>query len=209
MFKEGANMLTIQGKVKKSALKKVTNDTSLRPNQQWFFVDYAVGPVLLNAKFDVLLEGPNKQLISLSSLYSIRLLACLDQFGNKLDRIPKGFKTICKLEAHPKFPSALKNIQTLDEWDYNPNAISIVNHKEVALAVSDNLLFELYLIAFAQLKNTFHGKTRQHPLYKKDLVDYLTQSFKTPRNTADIILRALMQMGKVTRKKGNELELAD
>jgi hypothetical protein len=209
MLKEGASVLTIQGKLKKSTLKKLAVDTSLRPNQQWYFVDYAVASVPLNSKFDVLVEGQNKQLISPSSPYSIRLLACLDQFGNKLDGIPKGFKTICKLEAHPKFPSPLKNIQTLDEWDYNPNAISIVNHKEVALAVSDNLLFELYLIAFAQLKNTFHSKAYQHPLYKKDLVDYLAKSFKTPRNTADTILKALMQMGKVTRKKGNEIELAD
>jgi hypothetical protein len=209
MLREGANVLTIQGKVKKSALKKVTDDVSLRPNQQWFFVDYAVAPIPLHSKFDVLLEGQDKQLISPGDSFSIRLIACLDQFGNRLEGIPKGFKTICKLEGHPKFPPPLRNIQALDEWDYNPNAISIVNHKEVALAVPDDILFELYLIAFAQLKNSFYSKPQQHPLYKKDLVDYLTQSFKTPRKTADKILQALMQMGKVTRKKGNELELAD
>jgi hypothetical protein len=209
MLREGASVLTIQGKIKKSALKRVTNDASLRPNQQWFFVDYAVVPVPLNSKFDVLLEGQNKQLISPSSPYSIRLLTCLDQFGNKLDGIPKGFKTICKLEAHPKFPTQLKNIRSLDEWDYNPEAISIVNHKEVALAERPNILFDLYLIAFAQLKHTFRDQPQQHPLYKKDLVDYLTKSFKTPPKIADEILGALMQMGKVTRKKGNELEFAD
>jgi hypothetical protein len=209
MLKEGAIVLTIQGKVKKSILKKVTNDTSLRPNQQWYFVDYANALVPLNSKFDVLLEGQNKQLITPSSPYSIRLLACQDQFGNKLDGIPKGFKTICKLEARPKFPPQLKNIQSLDEWDYNPEAISIVNHKEVALAERDNILFDLYLIAFAQLKHTFRDQPQQHPLYKKDLVDYLTKSFKTPPKIADEILGRLMQMGKVTRKKGNELEFAD
>lgn len=209
MLREGASVLTIQGKIKKSALKRVTNEASLRPNQQWFFVDYAVVPVPLNSKFDVLLEGQNKQLISPSSPYFIRLLACLDQFGNKLDGIPKGFKTICKLEAHPKFPTQLKNIRSLDEWDYNPEAISIVNHKEVALAERPSILFDLYLIAFAQLKHTFRDQPQQHPLYKKDLVDYLTKSFKTPPKIADEILGALMQMGKVTRKQGNELEFAD
>jgi len=209
MLKEGASVLTIQGKVKKSALKQVATDPSLRPNQQWYFVDYAVAPVPLNSKFDVLLEGQNKQLITPSSPYSIKLLACLDQFGNKLNGIPKGFKTICKLEARPKFPTQLKNIQSLYEWDYNPEAISIVNHKEVALAGRANILFDLYLIAFAQLKHNFRDETQQHPLYKKDLVDYLAKSFKTPPKIADEILGALMQMGKVTRKKDNELEFAD
>jgi len=79
----------------------------------------------------------------------------------------------------------------------------------VALAGRANILFDLYLIAFAQLKHNFRDETQQHPLYKKDLVDYLAKSFKTPPKIADEILGALMQMGKVTRKKDNELEFAD
>lgn len=85
----------------------------------------------------------------------------------------------------------------------------IVNHKEVALAEHLNVLFNLYLIAFAQLKHNFRGDTQQHPLHKNNLVDYLIKSFKTPPKIEDEILGALMQMGKVTRKKDNGLEFAD
>ena len=209
MIKEGASVLVIQGKVKKKVLKKVTDDYSPPSNQQWYFVDYSAADIPLHAKFDVLLEGENKQLLSTAGAYTIRLLTCLDQFGNKLTSIPKGFKTICKLEAQPSFPPQLRNIHFLDQWDYNPDAISIVHHKDVQLGISDEVLISLCLIVFAYLKENFHSEPKKSPLHKKDLVDYLTKSFQTAPKTADKILRALMQMGKVTRKKGNELELSD
>ncbi len=207
MSGKGAIALTIQGKVKQKVIKKLTEDYSLPKNQRWFFIDYAVAEIPIYSKFDVLLEGENKKLILGPGPFSVKLLACLDQFGNRLPSIPEGFKTICKLEFHPEIPVAVKKISFLDEWDYNPNAISLANHKDIELAVPDVVLLDFYNIIFVQLKTTFPNKARR-PIYKKDLVDFL-KSFKTQSKSASQILDTLMQLGKVTKKDGNKLELAE
>lgn len=202
------SILTIEGKVRQKVIKKLTHDFSLNENQLWFFVDYAVEEVALHSKFDVLLEGKSKKLILGPGRLSLKLLTCFDQFGNKLPNVPRGWKTICKFEAHPNIPASLKKLPFLEEWDYNPNAISLVNSRDVELGIPDVIINDLYQIVFIQLKNYF-GEKSTRSLYKKDLVDFLKKSFKTPSTSANQILDALMQLGKVTQKDDNEVELAD
>jgi len=208
MFKEGAIVLTIQGKVKQKVIKQMTTDYSLRDSQGWFFVDYAIKEIPLHSKFDVLLEGASRKLVSGPGLFSIKLLTCLDQFGNKLSSVPEGFKTICKIESHPQMPTNLRKIPFLDGWQYNPTAVSLVKHEDIELNSPDALLYDLYKAIFIQLKTTFPYNSKR-PLYRKDLVDFLQKSFKTQPRNANQILHSLMQMGKVTQKSGNELELAE
>jgi len=208
MLKEGAIVLTIQGKVKQKVIKQLTLDYSLHENQGWYFVDYAVEEIPLHSKFDVLLEGESKKLIFGPGLFSIKLLASLDQFGNKLSSVPEGFKTICKLEFHPQAPVAIKKLSFLEGWDYNPKAISLSRRDDIELAIPDLVLSDLYRIVYIQVKNTFAHKTKQS-ISKKEFVDFLKKSFKTHSKSADQILETLMQMGKVTRNSENELELAE
>lgn len=202
------SILTIEGKVKQKIVKKLTHDFSLNENQLWFFVDYAAEDVALHSKFDVLLEGKSQKLVLGPGRFSLKLLACLDQFGNKLSSVPRGWKTICKLESHPNIPTSLKKLPFLEEWDYNPNAISLVNSKNVELAVPDGIIQDLYKIVFIHIRNSFDQKPKR-PLYKKDLIDFLKKSFKTHSSSANQILETLMQLGKVTQKSDNEVELAD
>ena len=43
----------------------------------------------------------------------------------------------------------------------------------------------------------------------KDLVDFLKKSFHTPSSSANRMLLIWMQLGRVTKKEGNRLELAE
>lgn len=208
MLKVGALVLTIEGKVKQKDIKKLTSDFQLDENQGWFFVDYAVKEVPLNSKFDVLLEGESKRLIFGPNRSFIKLVTILDQFGNRLPAISEGHKSICKLEFHPTIPAALKKIAFLDGWDYNPEAIYIVHHADVELATPDKVVNDLYRIVFIHLKTTF-SKNHNQPIYRKDLIDFLKKSFKTHSESADQILNALMQLGKVTQTDNSSLEFAE
>lgn len=208
MLRESAIVLTVQGKVKQKVIKKLTPEYSLHENQGWFFVDYAVEEIPLHSKFDVLLEGDNKKLVFGPGPFSIKLSACLDQFGNRLHSIPEGFKTICKLEFHPQIPSAIKKLSLLDEWDYNPKAISLASHGDIELSIPDFVLSDLYSIVYIQVKNTLAHKPKQS-ISKKEFVDFLKKSFKTHSSSANQILETLMQLGKVTQNDDNELELSE
>jgi len=208
MLRESAILLTIQGKVKQKVIKLLTSDYSLYENHGWFFIDYAIAEIPLHSKFDVLLEGDSKKLIFGPGPFSIKLSGCLDQFGNRLQAIPEGFKTICKLEFHPQIPSAVKKLPLLDEWDYNPKAISLASHEDIELSTPDLVLSDLYSIVYIQVKNTLAHKPKQS-ISKKEFVDFLKKSFKTHSSSANQILETLMQLGKVTQNDHNELELSE
>ena len=208
MLREKANILTIQGKAKKNAVKQIWPDVATDANQGWFFIDYAVNEVALNAKFDVLLEGESKQLISGPGSFSVKLLACLDQFGNKLSHIPEGYKTLCKLEFTPNIPAAIKKLPLLDQWDYNPLALSVADHRDIELATPDVVLNDLVGMVYVQMKSTFEG-ARINTFSKKDFVTRLESVYHTHAQNGDRILESLMQLGKVTRKSGDLLEFAE
>lgn len=208
MLRENAIVLTIQGKVKQKVIKQLIPGYSSHEYQGWFFADYAVEEIPLHSKFDVLLEGESKRLIFGPGPSSIKLLSSLDQFGNKLSSAPEGFKTICKLEFHPQIPSAIKKLPLLDEWDYNPKAISLASHEDIELSTPDLILSDLYSIVYIQVKNTLAHKPKQS-ISKREFVDFLKKSFKTHSRSANQILETLMQLGKVTQNNDNELELSD
>jgi hypothetical protein len=205
MFRKGAMVLTIEGKVKQRTIKQMTNNYTLQENQGWFFVDYASEEVPLASRFDVLLEGESKRLLPGS--ISIKLVSCLDQFGNRLSTVPQGWKTICKFEFHPHIPSVIKKLPYFDGWDYNPQSISIANHEEIELGVSDVILYDLYDIIFIQFKTSI-GKFPKK-IYKKDLV-YSLEKFLTPHSIRAVqLLKTWIQLGKVTEKSNDELELVE
>ncbi|TDX01164.1 hypothetical protein [Dinghuibacter silviterrae] len=209
MLKEGVIVLTIQGRVKSKVIKKVTKDYLLEENQGWFFIDYVVKEVPLSTKFDVILEGESKRLISGPGLFTCKVITCLDQDGYRFKSIPEGYKTICKLEFNPIIPTVVKKSPLLDHWDYNPKAISIANSYDIELGISDFLMDDIYKILFPQIKRTLTEKNFEHQISKSDFINILQKSYKTHFNSAITILENLILLGKVTQKEDNELELAD
>jgi hypothetical protein len=208
MLKEEAVILTIQGRVKQAAIKQLTPKPVLNERQGWFFIDYAMKEIPLNTKFDVLLEGESKKLISGPGSFSIKLLTCLDQFGNKLTAVPEGYKTICKLEFAPHIPASVKKLPLLEAWDYNPMAISVAKHEDIELALPDDVLKDLYVIVFSHIKNKF-SKEQIHTFSKNEFVRQLKIASQGNVDNAGKILENLMQLGKVTRNDNNLLELVE
>lgn len=82
---------------------------------KWFFVDYADATIGTHSVFTVLGFGgyPNGKEIS-----PVTLLAVVDQFGNRLTAIPKGWQTICQFDDPPK---ELKMLPHCKSWEASPN----------------------------------------------------------------------------------------
>jgi hypothetical protein len=93
--------MIIIGKASNNILKKIN-----RNDKNWFFIDFSENEIPLNTT-----NGQYK------------IVEILDQFGNKLDFIPKGWQTICQIESKN---SELEKLPIINNWDYNPNSIKIV-----------------------------------------------------------------------------------
>ena len=74
-----------------------------------FFVDYSSFEVYKGQEFN---NG------------NIILKKISDQFGNELDSIPRGWRTICDFDFI-SMPENIKNLPLQKEWIYNPNGVII------------------------------------------------------------------------------------
>jgi len=195
--------LTILGRAGKKVLQKLSKRHFISRKKRWLFVDFAEMNVPLHSQFDVLLKGDNKALIP--SFYKVTLLECIDQFGNQLTAIPEGYKTICRLEFHPKVPATIDELPSLDTWKANPSHITLANHADLQLAFADPFVNDLsYLAYFTVLEQM----TTKNPIRSvSDFYSLLEKKFKMDRSQADRILGVFMQMGKVKRTIDNDIEL--
>ncbi|MBC7553887.1 MAG: hypothetical protein H7257_07900 [Taibaiella sp.] len=208
MLKEGAIVLTIEGKASSKVIKKFIPGYVSSKNSGWYFVDFATHEVPLNTRFDVLLEGESKKLISGPGSMSIKLVGCLDQFGNKLSTIPRGYNTICKLNFSSQTPSIINRLlPTLAGWDYNPNALSIARHVDIELATPDVIWNDMFTIIYFDIKSRF--STRHISRFSRnEFTTYLEGIYHTQLH-ADKILESLMQLGKVTKQKDDLMEFVE
>jgi len=117
--------------------------------------------ITVNTKFDILLEGESKMLIAGPGSVTVTLMAVLDQRGNKLAVVPEGYDTICKLEFSPEIPDSIKKLPSLSGWSYNPNAISITDHKSIAFATSDDVVNDLLPIVYFHLRSKFNKENKR------------------------------------------------
>jgi len=209
MLKDGAIVLTIEGKASRKTMNQLIPGLAPSRNTGWFFVDFAVEPVPINTKFDVVLEGASKQLLAGPGAISIELKDCIDQFGNKLLSIPKGYNTICELYFSPRLRRLINSkLPTLAGWDYNPDAISIARHNDIELAVPDVLRKAMYQVFYKDLKRQFRNQQISR-ISRNEFTSYLHEMYNTPLNGENYILEGLLQLGKVTRKDGDYLELVE
>ncbi len=153
---EGNKYLQIQGFVDKEVLQELINKNKYsKPNTYWVFVDYAPEEFKLNSKFDIILEGEEKKMSP--HFYTIKLLTVLDQFGNHLETLQEGWKTICRLEFIGEIPKSFQHLPILDTWKHNSNSIKIVNHKDLVIDtnnISKSVYNQFYRELFFFVLNT-------------------------------------------------------
>jgi hypothetical protein len=193
-----SSILTLQGRVNQEVLKKLKVRTLLSPNKEWFFVDYSSSDISLGKSFDVLMEGENKRLLPNAS--TIKILSITDQFGHKLDSIPEGFKTICRFEFRPRIPVVLSRLPLLEQWTYNPKAISIAQHEDIEIGTPDATIANLYKIAFTQFKRAANNSTSKSNLTEKEFYEIAEKSLHTNPEGAEEFLQAFVQLGKVKKE---------
>jgi len=207
MLKEGAIILTIQGKASQKVIKNLIPGFVHNKLSGWFFVDFSTQEVPLNTKFDVLLAGEAKKLIYGPGTMSIKLVSCLDQFGNKLSAIPMGCNTICKLDFSTPIPSIIRSLPTLTGWNYNPNALSIARHVDIELATPDTIWNDMFSIIYFDIRNKF-SDLHISKFTQNEFTTYLERIYHTQLH-ADQILESLMRLGKVTKQKDDLLSFVE
>jgi hypothetical protein len=193
--------LTILGKAGKSVLKKLSKRYFVSRRRRWLFLDYAEMDIPLNSSFDVLLRGDNKALIP--AFYHVKVVRCLDQFGNELDFIPEGYKTICRLEFRPKVPQVIEQLPSLETWKSNPAHITVANHANVQLAFPGTYQADISLLAYLIILED----TAKHIQSMSDLHNSLVNKYKMNNSQVDRVIGAFMQMGKIKRTSNNDIEL--
>lgn len=138
--------LQLQGIVSEDVLSKIVPVRKFtKANTKWLFVDYAPKDYKVGTRFDVMLKGENKLMVP--EIFNIKLLNVLDQFGNHLDSIPMGSKTICRFEFIPTIPKEIKDLPIIKYWKYNKMPIIIARHDEIIVdesnAISDDVYVEI------------------------------------------------------------------
>jgi hypothetical protein len=195
--------LTILGRAGKKVLQKLSKRYFMSQRKLWLFVDFAEMNVPLHSQFDILLKGDNKTLIP--SFYRVTVLECLDQFGNQLTAIPEGYKTICRLEFHPRVPAVIDELPSLDTWKSNPSHITLANLAELQLAFADPFVNDLSSLAYFTVLEQMTAKKPVQSV--SDFYSLLEKKFKMDKSQADRVLGVFMQMGKIKRTVDNDIEL--
>ncbi len=141
--------LQIQGFVDKEVLSELLGKSKFtKPNTYWVFIDYSPQEFKLNSKFDIILEGEDKKMSP--HFYNIKLLTVLDQFGNHLESLQEGWKTICRLEFLGNLPTSFKMLPVLQTWKHNKDNVKIANHKDLVID-TNNISTNVYSQVFREL----------------------------------------------------------
>ncbi|HXB08013.1 MAG TPA: hypothetical protein VNW04_12875 [Puia sp.] len=196
--------LTIQGRAEAAILEKLSKEYELNESQRWLFVDYSPQKISLESQFDVLLEGDSKSLVP--GIFVVKVLECLDQFGNNLSDIPEGFKTICKLEFFPEVPHKIDTLPSLHTWKHNPNKITLTNHKTINLAISSSYVDDLSRIAYFLILD-YRNSANSDIITKSEFYTYLETKFQVNSKHAADILTVFIQLGKIKPINNNHIEL--
>ena len=199
-------IFTIEGKAEAEVFKKLSKEYNLTENQRWVFVDYSIATIPINTVFDTLLEGDSKSLIP--GIFVIKVLECLDQFGNSLLEIPEGWKTICKLEFYPEVPYKIDSLPSMSGWQFNRNRITLANHKNIKLNYSGSETNFKEILGFAYLLlNYYHFKNEPSVITVTEFYSYLESSFLIDHTKADNILTYFVQIGKIKPINKDRIEL--
>lgn len=199
-------IMTIEGKAEADVFIKLSKEYNLTENQRWVFVDYSIATIPINTVFDTLLEGDSKSLVP--GIFVIKVLECLDQFGNTLSEIPEGWKTICKLEFYPEVPSKIENLPSMTGWQFNPNRITLANHKDIKLNYSGSDTSFKDVSSFAYLLLTSYLlKSESNVTTVTEFYSYLERTFLIDHNKADNILTVFVQTGKIKPINDDRIEL--
>jgi hypothetical protein len=132
-------------------------------------------------------------------------LECLDQFGNKLTTVPEGYKTICRLEFHPRVPVAIDELPSLETWKSNSSHITLANHADLQWAFTDPYLNDLSSLAYFTFLEQMKPNNQVQSV--SDFYSFLEKKYKMNQSQADRVLGVFMQMGKIKRTVDNDIEL--
>lgn len=192
MKTQNATTLKLVGKVDRKVIKKLVSPSKIEmENSDWFFMDYSTYEIPVNNYFDMVLESSSESSSQtlISGKSKIKLTMVLDQFGNNLESVPKGFKTICRLKFISDIPKEIKKLPTLKTWIYNPSAISITNHENVRIYFNDIPTPELDKKTPSELKDLF------------------LSTFRNDKDFAETILKDILSKGYIKPNENKELEL--
>ena len=144
-------ILTLLGKVDRRVLKRMAKPLPVEKENTWFFVDYVSEEIQVGESFDVLLYGAEKKLIP--ETINIKIKEVLDQFGNKLNAIPKGFQTICNFQFNRAIPKQINILPSTQDWEYNPHSVTLAKHQSIQLSEPDFILTSMNKVFITHIKN--------------------------------------------------------
>ena len=197
-------ILTLLGKVDRRVLKRMAKTLSVEKDNTWFFVDYVSEEIKVGQSFDVLLYGTEKKLIP--ETINIKIKEVLDQFGNKLAAIPKGFQTICNFQFSRAIPKEINNLPSSQDWEYNPHSVTLAKHQSIQLSEPDFILASMNKIFIIHIKNEL--KARNTSFSRPEIIKFLKTSYKA-KNATDVenLLNKWKILGLVEEKQNEEIEL--
>lgn len=197
-------ILTLLGKVDRKVLKRMAKTLPVEKENTWFFVDYSCEEIQVGESFDVLLKGSEKKLIP--EAINIKIKEVLDQFGNKLNAIPKGFQTICNFQFSRAVPKEINNLLSAQDWEYNPHSVTLAKHQSIQLSEPDFILTSMNKIFIIHIKNEL--KTRNTRFSRPEVIKFLKTRYKA-KNATDVekLLNKWKILGLVEEKQNEELEL--
>lgn len=120
----------------------------------------------------MVLEGLEKKLIP--GIANIKIKEVYDQFGTKLNLIPRGFQTIVNFNFVGKVPTKINGLSTLKDWNFNPNSISLAKHEDIRLSQPDFLLKGMNKAILIFIKNEF---IKNDSLSRTKLVNILMSNY--------------------------------
>jgi hypothetical protein len=142
--------LHLLGRPSSLAIKKVSPHTESRKNYEWFFVDYAPAFFNLNESFDIFI-GDDSIGSDWNHKYKIKLVKVIDEFGREHDKIPEGYKTVCRFEFSPHIPSMIKRLPITSGWGVTDNGVHLLQHSSIDLLSFDRNSNEVYSLLVSMI----------------------------------------------------------
>jgi hypothetical protein len=148
----GDRVLRVQGKIEHSILTKLLGDKlESESDSDWFFIDYSPSDIPLKSKFDLLLSSEGKVSKSPSDII---VETVIDSFGNLLNGIPRGYKTVVKLGFTNKIPQLFQSLPSLKGWKSTLEEIMITNIEDNKFDEYPDIWDDVYKLMISDLKHT-------------------------------------------------------
>ncbi|MBC7537074.1 MAG: hypothetical protein H7258_15395 [Ferruginibacter sp.] len=149
-------------------------------------------------------KGEEKEFIP--KKVTIQIKQVVDQFGNNLKLIPKGFQTLCRLQFSQAVPSEINKLPSSKSWELNPNGITIANHEAVQLskAIPDVVLTSKEkLLLFYIAERLGKGDI----ISKSSLTEFLMSQFQVEKQPLIKILKRWKALATVEKDQHEQLKL--